>query len=592
MISCVRNSHASTNYTTDYQVEYFLQNDNGMVETHVKFIIKITNLKSDVYVKQFGLTFPKYFQISNVKASDDKGPTNPAVAADDTNTKIQVEFNNPEIGKNTENYFTIDFDQQNLFRADGAVWEVILPTLESRGDGAYKVIVHLPPTTDKKISIAKPAPTFIRGNEIVWQNPNTKTIYAVFGNKQYYDVSLSYNLENPGFTRGYTEIALPPDTLYQKTYLTRIDPLPSKVSIDEDGNFMARYDLSPKEKKVVNYAGVIELSTTNRIDVKEWSKNLFEQQKNYLLTSQKYWELPNPSIVSQKNDAYSLYTFTRDALKYNYGRLNSNLKRLGAATVLSHPDQAVCTEFTDVFVAAAREKGIYAREIEGYGFANDQQIRPVSLVSDVLHAWPEYYDTEKQLWIPVDPTWENTSGIDYFHSFDLNHIVFAIHGKNSDYPSPAGTYKTEQSKDISIKSTTEAPRANESVEIHVGSLPAQITEGKNYLLRVRIKNTGNVYVWNIPIAVKSQNIDVSSPSRSIPILAPFQEVQIDLPYKPSDQKKSSIGTVLVHIGSRNFESATKIVPYYQSVAMTLSLLLFGVCVIALLLKFTVFKKKR
>ena len=86
-------------------------------------------------------------------------------------------------------------------------------------------------------------------------------------------------------------------------------------------------------------------------------------------------------------------------------------------------------EFTDLFIAIAREKGIYSREIQGYGFSLDQKLQPLSLSSDILHAWPEYYDTKTESWIAVDPTWENTSGINYFSSFDLNHIVFVIHGK-------------------------------------------------------------------------------------------------------------------------------------------------------------------
>ena len=40
----------------------------------------------------------------------------------------------------------VGFSQQNLFKVNGNVWEVILPTVENkerRGD--YTIIVHLPP---------------------------------------------------------------------------------------------------------------------------------------------------------------------------------------------------------------------------------------------------------------------------------------------------------------------------------------------------------------------------------------------------------------------------------------------------------------
>ncbi|PIP14879.1 hypothetical protein COX47_02840, partial [Candidatus Roizmanbacteria bacterium CG23_combo_of_CG06-09_8_20_14_all_35_49] len=82
-----------------------------------------------------------------------------------------------------------------------------------------------------------------------------------------------------------------------------------------------------------------------------------------------------------------------------------------------------------------------------------------------LHAWPEYYDSKSELWKPIDPTWENTSGIDYLSSFDLNHIVFVIHGKKPDYPLPAGMYKIDNSQDISIKPAASYPEEKKEVII-------------------------------------------------------------------------------------------------------------------------------
>ncbi len=63
----------------------------------------------------------------------------------------------------------------------------------------------------------------------------------------------------------------------------------------------------------------------------------------------------------------------------------------------------------------------------------------MSLVKDVLHAWPEYYDESKKTWIMIDPTWGNTThGMDYFSSLDFEHITFVIKGLSSTYPVPAG----------------------------------------------------------------------------------------------------------------------------------------------------------
>ena len=56
-------------------------------------------------------------------------------------------------------------------------------------------------------------------------------------------------------------------------------------------------------------------------------------------------------------------------------------------------------EFTDLFVAIARAAGIPARESVGYAYTTNSRLRPLSLVTDVLHAWPEYYDADKKIWV-------------------------------------------------------------------------------------------------------------------------------------------------------------------------------------------------
>ncbi len=55
---------------------------------------------------------------------------------------------------------------------------------------------------------------------------------------------------------------------------------------------------------------------------------------------------------------------------------------------------------------------------------------PLSLIADVLHAWPEYYDQQQNVWVAIDPTWaDTTGGIDYFSKLDLRHLTFAIQGQ-------------------------------------------------------------------------------------------------------------------------------------------------------------------
>ena len=487
-------------YRTDYQVEYTVQNQGQKVQTKVAFIIKLTNYTVDKYVKTFSMSFPGSYTIRDVTAKDDYGPISPQITQDKNAVKISADYNSPAMGRNSESLLTLEFTQDNLFLVNGNVWEVILPTIENRKEGDYKIVVNLP-ENDKKISIAKPVPTFIRQNQIVWQNPETKTIYAVFGDSQTYEMKLTYNLFNPKSTPIYTEIALPPDTLYQKTTLTSLVPPPKSIYQDLDGNLLARYDLNSQEKMTVHYSGLAQVYVRYRDEVKESAQAHFQIQKEYLLSPQPEWEIRNASYIpASLTTARQIHNHTVASLQYDYSRLSTKGGRLGAQAALMKPTSAVCTEFTDVFVALAREKGVYARELQGYGFANDPQLRPLSLTSDVLHAWPEYYDTQQGIWRPIDPTWENTSGIDYFSSFDLNHIVFAIHGKDAQYPLPAGMYKTENTKDISVAVSSQLLPNETKLKVIKTDIPGLLSS-QNRKYSVAIQNAGSIYAWNVPVKI-------------------------------------------------------------------------------------------
>jgi hypothetical protein len=134
---------------------------------------------------------------------------------------------------------------------------------------------------------------------------------------------------------------------------------------------------------------------------------------------------------------------------------------MGASMALENPSQAICMEYTDLFVALARAAGIPAREINGYAYTENPEIQPLSLVADVLHAWPEYWDNEKGVWVPVDPTWGSTTGgVDFFNKLDLRHFTFVIHGESSNRPYPPGSYKL-------------GPNPQKDVFVNFGQLPQE-----------------------------------------------------------------------------------------------------------------------
>lgn len=537
----------AADFKTDYQVEYNLSQSQNNLNSQVDFKIKIINLKSEVFVSKFAISFPESFSITNLKTSDDNGYITPKITTDEEKTRIELEFSNPAIGKDSVNTFFLNFQQANLFKVNGKVWEVVLPVIENTQNESYKVTVNLPETTNKKISISKPKPDLITGNKIIWNNPQAKTIYAVFGNVQAYQAELTYHLKNDQIYPLFTEVAFPPETANQKIFLQSINPPPESVRIDEDGNYLGKYFLKPLETKTVIYKSLIEVYSRTRDDAAAYFRAVINQQKNYLLTAKKYWQISQIDKIKNITQPKEIYDFVTGTLKYNYNKINSNNKRLGADAVLSNPDQAVCMEFTDLFIAIAREKGIYSREIQGYGFSLDQKLQPLSLSSDILHAWPEYYDTKTESWIAIDPTWENTSGINYFSSFDLNHIVFVIHGKNPEYPLPAGMYKIENSRDVSIKPVVTEPVEKKEILVEGIDFPTTISDKKSYQGKFIIKNNGNSYLWQVPVNLEAKNILIKEDKFVISVLAPFEKKSIAFDYSAKDKNKKIQGELMIKV---------------------------------------------
>lgn len=572
-------------YRSDFEVNYYPSDTGDSLYTKVNFNIKITNFRSDIYVNKFSLLFPKSFEINNISASDDKGAITPILTTDETKNKIDLEFTDPNTGKDTENNFYLTFFQKNLFNTNGNVWEVILPTIDNLGTSTYKIIVNLPVNTDKKISIAKPKPDLITGNQIVWNNPSSKTLYAVFGNQQYYQTKLIYNLINPKVVPGYTDIALPPDTLYQKIYIDQLNPQPESVFIDTDGNYLARYYLNPRENKQVVFNGMVEVLAQPRSEVRELTNKQITSQQKYLLTAKSFWEINDLQKINQFRTMDDVYYYLVNNFKYNYKKITQAGNRLGAQKALDNPTNVVCTEFTDTFVALAREKGVPAREIEGYGFSADTQLRPLSLKSDVLHAWPEYYDQSKKIWISVDPTWENTSGIDYHSSFDLNHIVFAIHGKDPEYPYPAGMYKIENTRDIIINPSSQKIRETIKISVNTNNIESSINDKNSYQAKVIVDNQSNIFLYDLGFDIKAKNIAISPSKIIVDQIAPFEKKEIVVSYKALGVKTKTEGIIsIANQYGNSLEKQIVITPYYYDIAVKISIVVLVVGTILIIIR--------
>jgi transglutaminase-like putative cysteine protease len=483
--------------------------------------ISIKNNTEYYYTPSYGMTIG-YDDVENILVS---GP-NGAIPFTTTDTpegkKITITFNNRIVGLNRLNDFTVSFTSKEIAHHNGSLWEIQIPGIRNVNDfEMYKISVVVPESFGKP-SIIKPQKDYLySGNSITFnkQSLGESGIFVVFGNEQYYSFDLDYHITNTNLFPIKTEIALPPTTNYQEVVIDSIEPVPSDVYQDPDGNWLAEYNLSSQQKRTITVKGKVKVLHIPRVEP------LAANDRKKYLSQQKHWELTSTEIKDAAKNLHSakdIYEYVVETLTYDYEKVAGENIRLGAKKTIQTPKNAVCLEFTDLFVALARAKGIPARSIEGYAHTENDRLRPLSLVKDVLHAWPEYYDDEKKMWIMVDPTWGNTTGgTDYFDEFDFDHIVFVRRGIDSEYPIPAGGYKfTSESKDIDLRFTSKESFQKTSYVSVTSNLPDHVLSAFPAKGHIIIQNTGNSVLKNKSVTIKSE-LPVNQNEFAISSLPPY-----------------------------------------------------------------------
>lgn len=432
--------------------------------------------------------------IENVSATSNKVSIPHIVKSADGKQSILVTFKERVVGKGKKNIFTVQYETHSIAQKKGSIWEVVVPGITHLSEFKdYSSIIKIPQAFGKP-SIIKPQKTISSDSTYTFsKNELGKSgVTMMFGKSQAYSFDLSYHLKNTNLFPITTEIALPPNTSYQDVSITNITPRPTNVVMDDDGNWLASYTLPSQKKVTVRVAGIAVVHSTSR------KESLTDSQKRAYLTEKKYWEQGSrvKEITQTTKTPLDIYQYVVSHLSYDYQKVTEKDNRLGATKVFDKNASAVCLEFTDLFVALARSAGIPARAVEGYAYTNDKNLRPLALRQDILHAWPEYYDTAKGAWIMVDPTWANTTkGADYFSSLDFYHFAFVIKGMDSTYPVPAGGYKDNpEIKDIKIAFADESDfKTTSSVQLS-SSFPDFSFSGLPAKGKVTVKNTGSTVI--------------------------------------------------------------------------------------------------
>lgn len=570
--------YAANEFSVDSNVIYDIQ-DNG--KTTVTHEVSLENNFSDLYATTYSLGLQN-IDVTNVKAVSDTGVSFPVdVTKNNDATTIKVSFPDASVGKGTVRRFNISYENSSFAVRTGEVWEVSIPRIGQESNFRnYRLTLKIPKSFGLEAYISpNPASKTLTDNGYFYtfdKNSLLETgVTAGFGQFQVFSFNLSYHLENPLSRTSSTEIALPPDTAFQKVYITKIDPAPTNVTIDSDGNWLANYDLSPRQRVDITVTGSVQIFASYRSFTKSTN-----QQLNDNLQPSDYWQTGDPKIVALANELKTpkaIYDYVSETLHYDSNRVQPNVQRMGASAILASPNQAICMEFTDLFIALSRAAGIPAREINGYAYTENPDVQPIGLVADVLHSWPEYYDKEKGVWIPVDPTWGSTTGgVDFFNKLDLRHFAFVIHGKSATMPYPPGSYKLgpNPQKDVYV-SFGQLPENRISIPT-VSIKPFRVLPFFSSIYTVSIHNPGPEALYNVYPTIY---YDSQEKSREIiGVIPPYSNNQIQVTLPHSFLGKDMPNIIKIEVGSAQTQILTnkkQTVVYSLVIALVIMLLVMG-----------------
>jgi len=555
----VASSHvlAGEDFKTQLSVGYTIDKQG---KTSVSQTFNITNLKADIFASDYSLTIGSQ-EVGQMKVIDSSGNTIPhKVTQAQDNTIVTITFNDPVVGKGKVLTFTLEYEHPSITQKTGNTLELAIPKLaQSEMVDEYSVKVYVPVDFGAPMS-SSPAwlqkqddPSFITftyaGDQV-----RKEGISLMFGGEQSYDFTLKYNLENTTITPIITQIALPPDTPHQKVYYYKISHAPQNMTVDGDGNWIATYQLEPKERRIVELFGSVVVYSQPH---NPYTKGSTGDVSQYL-KPQPYWQVDDPKIKSLAqiyNTPDKIYQYIVKTLSYDFTRIdNVSTARSGALSTLEKPSNSLCLEFSDAFITLARAAGIPARLHTGYAYTQNNPSKPLSLQRDSLHAWPEYYDSIQKVWRQVDPTWGSTSGVDYFNQFDVNHITFALQGLDSAKPYPAGYYKFSDSdtKDVEFSVSDSQPQQNLAFEIDTKQTVRSLFS-PNLLHTITLTNLSNTAVYNVPVSYSGSGIITAE--NKLDYIIPFQTQ--DVTTTVMIQENANQYNVTVAVGGQIYEQILK-----------------------------------
>lgn len=321
---------------------------------------------------------------------------------------LSLDFPRSVKGAGTSWTFEISYTTPDRIHTVGDNVTITIPLVDGGVADKWKTVVNVP-RTFKRANYTPRVDRFSQSDgrrklTFTKRNIGKDVLGVSFAGTQTHTVTLSSDLQNLlPFPKTVT-LPLPPDLHNQSVYIDQIEPQPSEVRVDPDGNILARYRLWPWEQKQVSVRAIVRLShlrydASGAGPVSDTPQHLAQYTKDGA-----YW--PTGGTVREKSQQLiksgaaawqktrQLHHFVRDEIELQ----PTEAARLPADRVLDNR-QGDAGNVADLLVALLRSQDIPARAIEGF-------VYPSSGVSDTTspHTWAEAYVAGVG-WITLDPVW-------------------------------------------------------------------------------------------------------------------------------------------------------------------------------------------
>src|SRR3989339_779367 len=244
---------AAGEFETAFHSTYEIDEKANATVTHR---IELTNLSANIYASEYSVTVGST-NVRSPQAFDDSGQLKLTATPGNNTTEMTVFLDQrPVVGLGKVRRFFIQYQSADAATNVGRVLEVNAPkTANANEFRDYSITITVPKKFGSPNRVI-PDYTSLREtgkNTIVSFNKDKlkSGVTAVFGTKQSFLLKLTYYLENTQGFKAEKTLALAPDTPRQKVEYKSLQPRPKKIEADQDGNWLATYDLKAGEELAV-----------------------------------------------------------------------------------------------------------------------------------------------------------------------------------------------------------------------------------------------------------------------------------------------------------------------------------------------------